>query len=196
MVSVRPGWRGARLFAPFAVAAVLIVGVAATESAAQGAPGGQSTSFRVLGRVSHPKVYRLNDLKALPAHTVDVAFQGPGGVQNHRFTGALLNDIVTAAGPRYDADRKNDFLRWSARVHATDNYEVIVAFGEFDPNFEDKQVLVAYADNGQPLTDSGFARLVVPGDSRGRRYVSNVNLLALNPPRLGPVFPFWSLGDD
>jgi hypothetical protein len=29
---------------------------------------------------------------------------------------------------------------------------VIVAFGEFDPGFENKQVLIAYADNGQPLT--------------------------------------------
>jgi hypothetical protein len=38
--------------------------------------------------------------------------------------------------PRYDADSKNDFLRWSARVHATDNYEVVVAFGEFAPGFE------------------------------------------------------------
>jgi len=81
----------------------------------------------------------LNGLKALPAHTVDVAFQGPGGVQNQRLTGALLNDIANAAGPRYDANRKNDLLRWSARVHATDNYEVIVAFGEFAPNFENKQ---------------------------------------------------------
>jgi hypothetical protein len=35
----------------------------------------------------------------------------------------LLSDIEAAAAPRFDADRKNDFLRWTARVHATDNYE-------------------------------------------------------------------------
>jgi len=30
----------------------------------------------------------------------------------------------------------------------------------------------------------------------GGRYVSNVNLVAFNPPRLGPIFPFWFFGDD
>jgi hypothetical protein len=81
-------------------------------------------------------------------------------------------------------------------AYATDNYEVIVAFGEFNPHFEAKQVLIAYADNGQPLTDTGFARLVVPNDIAGGRYVSNVDLIALNPPRLGPMFGFHFFGDD
>jgi hypothetical protein len=56
--------------------------------------------------------------------------------------------------------------------------------------------LVADAENGKPLTDDGFARLVVPGDIKGGRYVSNVNLVAFNPPRQGPIFPFWFFGDD
>jgi hypothetical protein len=121
-------------------AALALFAVAVPESAAQvSAPGGPSTFFRVRGRVEHPKVYRLADLKALPTQTVAVSFQGPGGTQAHSFTGALLEDVVKAAAPRFDADRKNDFLRWSARVHATDNYEVIVAFGEFDPGFENSK---------------------------------------------------------
>jgi len=86
--------------------------------------------------------------------------------------------VATAAAPRVDADQKNDILRWTARVHATDNYEVEVAWGEFDPGFEAKQVLLAYADDGEPLRDTGFARLVVPSDKKGGRYVSNVNLVA------------------
>jgi hypothetical protein len=36
----------------------------------------------------------------------------------------------------------------------------------------------------------------VPGDAKSGRYVSNVNPIALNPPRLGPVFPSWFCGDD
>ena len=194
MVSLSVRWRRARLVAPFALVAVLALGLAATESAAEPTAPGVSSFFRVGGRVAHPRVYRLTDLKGLPAHTVDVSFQGPGGIQSHSFTGALLSDIETAAAPRFDADQKNDFLRWTARVHATDNYEVVVAFGEFDPGFEGKQVLVAYADNGVLLTDTGFARLVVPSDKKGGRYVSNVNLIAFNPPRSG--LPFGWFGDD
>ncbi len=182
--------------APFTLVAGLVLALAATASAAQPTSPGVSTSFRIGGRISHPGVYRLADLKALPAHTVDVSFQGPGGTQTHSFTGALLYDVATAAAPRFDTDRKNDFLRWTARVHATDNYEVVVAWGEFDPGFEGKQVLLAYADNGQLLTDTGFARLVVPADKKGGRYVSNVNLVAFNPPRIGPDFSFGLLGDD
>jgi len=196
MVPTGLRWRAARVLAPFLAAAVLILGLAAAESAAQSATPGFSPAFRVRGRVDNPKTYRLADLQAKPAHTVDVSFQGPGGIQHHSFTGALLSDIVAIAAPRYDAARKNDFLRWTARVHATDNYEVVVAFGEFDRNFENKQVLLAYADNGQLLTDTGFARLVVPDDIRGGRYVSNVNLIALNPPLRGPIFPFPSLQED
>jgi Oxidoreductase molybdopterin binding domain len=180
--------------------AVLIITVAfvslAAQTSAQASAGGPSTSFRVAGDVEHRAVYRLDSLKALSPHTVDVSFEGPGGLQSHHFTGVLLEDLVSAAAPRFDPNRKNDFLRWSARVHATDNYEVIVAFSEFDPGFENKQVLIAYADNGQPLTTTGFARLVVPGDSKGGRYVSNVNLIAFDPPRLGPRFHFACFDGD
>ncbi len=196
MLSTSLNWYRLRPLAPFVLVAGLVLGLAATESAAQPTSPGVSTSFRVAGRISHPRVYRLADLEALPAHTVDVSFQGPGGTQTHSFTGALLFDVATAAAPRFDTDRKNDFLRWTARVHATDNYEVVVAWGEFDPGFEGKQVLLAYADNGQLLTDTGFARLVVPADKKGGRYVSNVNLVAFNPPRIGPDFSFGLLGDD
>jgi MYXO-CTERM domain-containing protein len=34
--------------------------------------------------------------------------------------------------------------------------------------------LVAYDENGQPFGADGFARLVVPGDAAGGRYVSNL----------------------
>jgi DMSO/TMAO reductase YedYZ molybdopterin-dependent catalytic subunit len=194
MFSVLLRGRRAHLLAPFVLAAGLLLGMAVTESAAQPTAGGVSSSFRVSGRIDHPKTYRLADLKALPVHTVTVSLQGPGGTQTHSFTGALLYDVATAAAPRVDADQKNDILRWTARVHATDNYEVVVAWGEFDPGFEAEQVLLAYADNGQALTDTGLARLVVPNDKKGGRYVSNVNQVAFNPPRLGSNFPFF--GDD
>jgi hypothetical protein len=146
MLSQSVRWRRARLLAPFVLVAGLALGLAATESAGQSTTPGVSSFFRVGGRVAHPRIYRLADLKALPAHTVHVSFQGPGGTQSHSFSGALLSDVESAAAPRFDADRKNDFLRWTARVHAT--------------------------DNGVPLTDTGFARLVVPSDKKGGRYVS------------------------
>jgi hypothetical protein len=46
--------------------------------------------------------------------------------------------------------------------------------GEIAPNFGGDQIIVAYAVNGQPLTDTGFARIVAPGDKQGGRFVSNI----------------------
>ena len=189
-------WQRARVVAPLLLAFGLVLVLAPTQSTAQSTPGGPSSSFKVTGDISQPVTYRLADLKALPAYTLDVSFEGPGGVQSHQFTGALLYDVETAAAPNFDSVRKNDVLRWTARVRATGNYEAVVAFGEFDPGFEGKQVLLAYAENGQPLTDTGFARLVVPGDSKGGRYVSNVNLIAFDPPPSGPAIDIGSLAED
>ena len=189
-------WSRGRMLAAFVIVTGLLVVLATTESLAQSTTASVSSEFRVSGRVAHPRSYRLTDLKTLPAHTVSVSFQGPGGIQSHSFTGALLHDVATVAEPRFDAKRKNDFLRWSARVHATDDYEVVVSWGEFDPGFEGKQILLAYADDGQPLTDTGFARLVVPDDKKGGRYVSNVNLVAFKPPRQAPDFGFGFLSDE
>lgn len=64
----------------------------------------------------------------------------------------------------------------------SDGYEAVFSLGEIDPMFGDQQDLVAYADmDGQLGSDGpdGFARLVVPGDSAGGRYVSNLVGLAV-----------------
>jgi len=43
------------------------------------------------------------------------------------------------------------------------------------------EAIVAYADSNGDLTASGFARLVIPGDDHGGRFVSNlVNLEVVN----------------
>jgi hypothetical protein len=55
----------------------------------------------------------------------------------------------------------------------SDDYQALVAWAEFDPEFEAKTLLVALTEDGQPATD-GRARLVVPGDIKGGRYVSSL----------------------
>lgn len=85
-----------------------------------------------------------------------------------------------AAGPQFDRERRNDMLRWYVTVAATDAYEAVVAWGEIDPGFEGKRVLVAFEEDGRLLgEEDGMARLVVPGDQRGGRYVSNIVSIAV-----------------
>jgi hypothetical protein len=68
---------------------------------------------------------------------------------------------------------KNDQLRHYVTATGSDGYQALVAYGEIDPNFEAKNVLLAITPDGASLADAG-PRLVVPGDKRGGRYVSNV----------------------
>lgn len=71
---------------------------------------------------------------------------------------------------------------------ATDCYQVVLALAEILPTFGKQQVIVAYAlGNGEPLgDDEGMARLVVPGDTAGGRYVSNIGRITLRSPGQGP----------
>ena len=56
-------------------------------------------------------------------------------------------------------------------VRGGDGYAVALAIGEIDPAFENKQVVLADAQDGQPLA---AARLVVPGDAKAGRSVRGV----------------------
>lgn len=52
-----------------------------------------------------------------------------------------------------------------------DGYAVALAIGELDPDFEGKQSMVAYMQNGEALP---ALRLVVPGDAKAGRSVPDL----------------------
>ncbi|MGH3781431.1 MAG: hypothetical protein ACRDRO_12590 [Pseudonocardiaceae bacterium] len=177
-----------RLFAALAVLALMAfasVGAVASTSAPSlppltGLPAGK---FLVIGDLAHPAILDVAALRRLPVHTETVTFRAGNGSQTHTYVGALLIDVLTQAGPLFDANIKNDKLRHYVSVGATDGYRALVAYGEIDPGFENKEVLLATSEDGNPLDTAG-PRLVVPGDISGGRYVSNVNRVFLEKPPL------------
>jgi len=68
-------------------------------------------------------------------------------------------------------DRKNDALSFGVLAVGADGYAALVSFGEISPEFGDRGVLLATAEDGKALERP---RLVVPGDVKGGRYVSDV----------------------
>jgi hypothetical protein len=54
----------------------------------------------------------------------------------------------------------------------------VLALAEIDPEFEGKQVLLAFRRDGQPMP--GELRLVVPGDRRGGRSARDVVRIELH----------------
>ncbi|MEH2362061.1 hypothetical protein [Nostoc sp.] len=167
--------------------------------------GGFSPSFRLGGELNNPTTYNLQKLRNLrdtlkkqnPALVTEitVSFQTGSGLQTETYYGVplweLINNPKAGGGLKpgnSGLNPKNSFLRQYVLVEATDCYGAVVAIGEIQPNFEGKTVLVAYAKKGSngtvvSLISEGFARLVVPGDKAGGRYVSNVrNILILSAP--------------
>jgi DMSO/TMAO reductase YedYZ molybdopterin-dependent catalytic subunit len=160
------------LAALIAIAAAALLSPSATAAAAKPAHP-RPVRVTVTGQVEHRRAYTVAQLRAFPPHTVTVQFGSAGGTEQHTFTGPLLTDVATAAGPRFDPDVKNDQLRFFVAATGTDKYRAIVSWGEIDPAFGARQVLLATAQDGTPLDTEG-PRLVVPGDGKGGRYVSAV----------------------
>jgi DMSO/TMAO reductase YedYZ molybdopterin-dependent catalytic subunit len=182
--------RGHRRFRAIAVTAIAIVsasaisvsGVLAHDRGQRPHEGLPAGSFIVTGNMQHKLRLSVADLAAMPnQQTVEVTYHAGSGTEHHVFTGPLLLDVLTQAAPRFDPAIKNDKLRHYVSVTASDAYRALVAYGELDPNFENKQVLLAVTQDGTSLADQG-PRLVVPGDIAGGRYVTGVVKVKLDKP--------------
>ena len=145
-------------------------------------------ALHVTGQILNPLKLTVDDLKNnYAAQNADVTYLSGTEAVKASFTGVYLRDILDAAEINYNPDQKNDTLSLYIVATGSDGYQAIIAYGDIDPNFGNQPIMVAYAQDGKPLTDSVPLRLVVPGDSHGGRYVSNlVNLEIRRGPIVGP----------
>ena len=147
-----------------------------------GIGGGTTSSFKVDGAVATSLTFTLSSLEALTPHTETVTYMSGGTSVTDSYTGALLWDVLGKVGIETDPSIKNDILRKIITVTGSDGYQVAFAAGELSPMFGNEPILVAYADTDGQLGTSGldgFARIVVPGDLAGGRYVSNLNEISV-----------------
>jgi len=136
-------------------------------STAAATGGGVSSSFAVSGAVNTPRTFDLAALQALPAVTQTV-----GGTA---YTGVSLWTLLnTATGIKTEAGAKNPTLAMYAVATGSDGYKAMVSLGEIDAGFGNRNAVVAYSINGAGLGANGVARLVVPGDVKLGRSVSNL----------------------
>lgn len=136
--------------------------------------GGVSTQFNLTGLVADPGVYNLATLQALPSVTQSVTYQAGQSTVSGTFTGVPIWTLLNDAGLMTNPAVRNDILGKYLVATGTDGYKAVIAMGEIHPRFGNRDYLVAYDFNGQGLGEDGFARLVLPGDERGGRFVSNL----------------------
>lgn len=127
----------------------------------------------VQGRVNHPETVSVSELQAMPAVMVEVSHSSGKGIQANRYTGVLLWTLIKAADP-IDENGPRTHLQHVFRVAGRDGYAVALAIGELDPDFEGKQVLIAYSEDGHALL---APKLIVPGDAKAGRSVHDLVLI-------------------
>ncbi len=154
------------------IAALSLLGV--VDGSAPAAAGDVTTSFWIGGEVANRGRVDLPKLEKFPVAQENVTFFAAGAVQSHSFTGALLWDVLQSAGVIADPSVKNDILRKIVIVTGSDGYEAVFGVGEVAPNFGGSQIMIAYAEDGQPLGQAGFAKVIAPSDKEGGRFVSNI----------------------
>lgn len=133
------------------------------------------------GQVSNPLSLTVENLQTnYETQTIDVSYMSGDETVSTNFTGVLLWDIVSATQPNLDVNIRNDQLSMFIVVTGADAYQAVFSWGEIDPAFANQPVLVAFAENGNPISDElGNLRLVVPSDSHGGRYVRGVVNISL-----------------
>src|SRR5262245_52716961 len=152
-----------------------IVGLGMAVLAAGPATAIPTTEFTVTGAVVAPTTYDLTALSALPATTETVTFKTGAGPHTGTFTGPTLWSLLNTVELQTPAV-KNGVLRQYVVAEGSDGYTALFSLGELNPNFGGSapQVLMGYQENGAPLDDTGFARIVAAKDDFGGRYVSNL----------------------
>ena len=129
----------------------------------------------VSGGVADPGLYNLPDLT--PAATETATYTAGGTPVSDTYTGITLYNLLDDAGGVDVTDAKNDILSKFVVATGADGYKAAFSLGEIDPKFGAQPVLVAASDTaGQlgPTGGDGLARVVVPGDHAGGRYVSDL----------------------
>jgi hypothetical protein len=145
----------------------------------------------LVGDVADPGIYNLPSLS--PVTTLTATYTAAGSPVTDTYTGIKLWDLLSNAGGVTVTAAKNDILSKYVVATGSDGYKAVFSLGEIDPNFGAQPVMAAYADTGGQLGpdgSDGLARMVVPGDNAGGRYVSDlVSLDVKSLPEPGPSGP-------
>lgn len=133
--------------------------------------------LQINGAVANPLWLSVADLSQLyPAYSLATSYANDDRTVNATFVGARLWDVLQSAQVTADpaVDPK---LRLMAR--AADGFRCLIRWHEFDPAVTDRTILIAYQQNGQPMSTSAPLRLVVPGDEHGRRYLRGLAVITV-----------------
>jgi hypothetical protein len=123
---------------------------------------------------SDPVILSAADIGSLP-HTI-MKVSGPDGTKI--YSGVLVSAVLRKANVTFALKGKR--LASCLIVEAADDYRVVIALPELDPEFTDKQILLADERDGKPLDDKeGPYRIIIPDEKKMARWVRQVKTLKI-----------------
>ncbi|WP_018620894.1 molybdopterin-dependent oxidoreductase [Spirosoma luteum] len=126
----------------------------------------------ISGDVTKPITLQETEVKSMPH--IEVTAKDHDG-KEHRYAGVALVDLLKQAGTPLGGELRGKNLRKFVLVKGADEYEVLFALPELDPDFATQTILLADAVDGAPLVPgAGPYRVVVPEEKRPTRWVRNV----------------------
>ncbi|NKI41823.1 molybdopterin-dependent oxidoreductase [Streptomyces physcomitrii] len=148
--------------------------------AAPGRTAGPVARLALTGDLARPARLTVAELRAWPQHRTAVHFEcATSGTRRHTFTGPLLYDVLSAAGPVFDLTRRKDRLRFLIAVRGADGHHALLSWAEIDPDFGRAPVLLAVTLDDRPLDPAG-PQLVLPQDRCGARHISGITAIRVD----------------
>ncbi|HXZ42149.1 MAG TPA: molybdopterin-dependent oxidoreductase [Terriglobales bacterium] len=96
------------------------------------------------------------------------------------YEGVLLKAVLEKAGVEFGTTLRGKRMASCLLVEAADQYRVVIALPELDPDFTDKQIMLAFLRDGKPLDQKeGPYRIVIPDEKRMARWVRQVTTLKI-----------------
>ena len=121
-------------------------------------------------------VLTRSDVESLP----HVKVTTHGSETSATFEGVALRAVLENAGVEFGHSMRGKRLASCLLVEAADGYRAVIALPELDPDFTDKEVVLAYLQDGKPLDDkAGPYRIVIPEEKRMARWVRQVTKLKI-----------------
>ena len=121
-------------------------------------------------------VLARSDIESLPH--VKVATHG--SENNSTFEGVALKTVLEKGGVEFGHSMRGQRLASCLLVEAADGYRAVIALPEIDPDFTDKQIVLAFLQDGKPLdAKAGPYRIVIPDEKRMARWVRQVTTLKI-----------------
>jgi hypothetical protein len=121
-------------------------------------------------------VLTRSDIESLPH--VKVATHGSENTAT--FEGVALKTVLTKGGVEFGHSMRGKRLASCLLVEAADGYAAVIALPEIDPDFTDKQIVLAFLQDGKPLdAKAGPYRIVIPDEKRMARWVRQVTTLKI-----------------